>query len=364
MSNNINSNSNNNTKNTNNTNNTDNTDVPPFNYNKRKFYTLKIHPVKSKAPLVSRRIYLDNNLVNDKKTKTRIQSLGIPPAYIKNGAVVSKSAENDIQAMGINDKQQVQYIYHPNFIKRQTKKKYKDVLNLGEIIPRIENQVRGEIVSLANKQHLAKEDLFPIILFMLTKYHFRIGNMKYSTDNHSYGITTLKPEHIHLKTSPKFEIKFIGKKGVVNHIEDSNASMWKLLSKLKNGSNQFIFKLGGNEIITPLAVKDYLVDKYDTYITPKMFRTWYANYHLLDYLQEHRNDVITASNKREQKGCVNNAVEYVSRKLNNTPGISRKAYVSNKIFNVILNNPRAFIKQIPDRNIHQYLAKIMKKNVV
>lgn len=337
---------------------------PPFKFNKRKFYTLKIHPLQSKAPLITKKIYLDNNLVSDKETKNRIQSLGIPPAYIKNGAVVSKSAENDIQAMGINDKKQVQYIYHQNFIKRQTKKKYRDVLNLGEIIPRIENQVRGEIINIAGKQHLSREDLMPIILHMLTKYHFRIGNMKYSDTNNSYGITTLKPEHIHLKAAPKFEIKFIGKKGVSNHIEDSNPSMWKILSKLKNRGGDFIFKLGSNDIISPSSVKQYLVDKYNTYITPKMFRTWYANYHLLDYLQKHRNNVLTASNKKEQKVCVNNAVEYVSRKLNNTPGISRKAYVSNKIFNIILNNPKTFIKQIPNTNIHQYLAKIMKKNIM
>ena len=337
----------------------------PFNYNKRKFYTLKIHPVKSKQPIISRKVYLDNNLVNDKKTKKRIQEIGIPPAYIKNGAVVAKSAENDIQAMGMNDKKQVQYMYHPNFVKRQTAKKYRDVLNLGEIIPRIENQVRGEIVNLATKSHFTKEDLFPIILYMLTKYHFRIGNLKYSEANNSYGITTLKPKHIKLHASPRFEIRFIGKKGIENKVEDTNASMWRVLSKLTRGakSSDWLFDSGAEGgHITPAMVKQYLVDKYDTYITPKMFRTWYANYHLLDYLNQHRNDVIKAANQREQKQCVNEAVRYVSSKLNNTPGISRKAYVSNKIFNVILNNPRAFIRKIPGRSdIHAYLARIMRK---
>jgi DNA topoisomerase IB len=163
--------------------------------------------------------------------------------------------------------------------------------------------------------------------------------------------------------APRFEIRFVGKKGVVNHVKDDNPSMCRLLQKLNRGvgPSGFIFDLGGEGLITPGMVKQYLVDKYDTYITPKMFRTWYANYHLLDYLQRHRNDVLKAANQREQKHCVNEAVRYVSTKLNNTPGISRKAYVSNKIFNVILNNPRAFIRQIPRNDIHQYLAKMMKK---
>lgn len=335
---------------------------PPFNYNKRKFNTLKIHPPYSKLPIYSRKIYLNNNLIFDKATKKRIQSLGIPPAYVKKISVVAKSPDNDIQFMGVNDKHQVQYIYHPNHTKRQTREKYINVQNLGRIIPRIETDVTTQIQNISKKQNIARDDLFSIILYMLIKYHFRIGNIKYSNMNKSYGITTLKPNHIHLKSYPQFEIKFIGKKGIENKITDNNSSMWRILSKLsKNNINNFIFQLNGNDLISPKMMKEYLVNKYKTYITPKMFRTWYANYHLLDYLQKHKSNVFKAENKREQKQCVNDAVQYVSIKLNNTPGISRKAYVNNKMFNIILNNPKSFIKQIPRNDIHQYLMKIMKK---
>jgi DNA topoisomerase IB len=95
-----------------------------------------------------------------------------------------------------------------------------------------------------------------------------------------------------------------------------------------------------------------------------MFRTWYANYHLLNYLRQHQQHFISnsAKDKRAQQQCLNDAVTYVSEKLNNSHAISRKAYVSNGVFNVILNNPRKFVRELPAQTeLHQYLAKIMKE---
>ena len=61
---------------------------------------------------------------------------------------------------------------------------------------------------------------------MLSIYNFRIGNEKYVNDNNSYGITTLKKEHIkfypNTKNVSKLTIEFIGKKGILNTYTDNN----------------------------------------------------------------------------------------------------------------------------------------------
>jgi DNA topoisomerase-1 len=57
---------------------------------------------------------------------------------------------------------------------------------------------------------------------MLRMYHFRIGNECYANDNNSYGITTLKKEHILFTNNNKFKIEFIGKKGILNSYTDNN----------------------------------------------------------------------------------------------------------------------------------------------
>ena len=55
------------------------------------------------------------------------------------------------------------------------------------------------------------DDYIPIIVYMLRTYHFRIGNERYANDNNSYGITTLRTEHIKwdVKKPNKFTIEFI-----------------------------------------------------------------------------------------------------------------------------------------------------------
>ena len=93
-----------------------------------------------------------------------------------------------------------------------------------------------------------------------------------------------------------------------------------------------------------------------------MFHTWYANYHLLDFLQNHIDEFNDKENsQKDLKQIVHNAIKHVSKKLNNTPSISKKAYVDNKLFQVIIGNPRNFVNKIPESNINQYLLGLIKK---
>ena len=60
-----------------------------------------------------------------------------------------------------------------------------------------------------------------------------------------------------------------------------------------------------------------------------MFRTWYANYHLLSYLKninKNRPDLIGRQmTKKQINTLIKNSSKYVSDKLNNTPTISKKS---------------------------------------
>ena len=67
------------------------------------------------------------------------------------------------------------------------------------------------------------------------------------------------------------------------------------------------------------------------------------------------------NNKKTLKEIVHQAIKHVSKKLNNTPSISKKAYVDNKLFQVIINNPKNFVNKIPEDNLHKYLLLLIKK---
>lgn len=334
--------------------------------------TMKVIKNQKLKKIPKYKYYLNQQLVEEPILLNRLHGIYIPPAYTD--VIISKSPNYKIQAIGIDTKGRKQYIYHPKFIKRQLSKKYNNIVSLGDKIIKMEREIKNKIQEIANRGTLldTPNDLYPIIVSMLLKYHFRIGSQKYENDNNSYGITTLCTNHIKMLSGNKFCIQFTGKKGVENRIEDNDISMMKVLKILmrESADNNHLFcylRDGKQSMITSEQIKNYLKNTYGSYITPKMFRTWYANYHLLSYLKninKNRPDLIGRRMTKKQIGTlVKNSSKYVSDKLNNTPSISKKSYINPAILNKVLVNPSRFIDTIPNdkKNIHIYLQELMSK---
>ena len=361
------------------------------NYNKRQFWSYKrLNELKkskkekaSKASKKTKKVFhvINNKVVTDVNILKRLDSIYIPPAY--KDLVVAKSESNKIQVIGTDNRGRRQYIYNPKYTKKRNSRKYNDVMDLGKSIIKIEND-NNTMLNELNKKIYSKwqlpDDYIPIIIYMLRTYNFRIGNECYSNDNNSYGITTLKKEHIHFLDKNKsgsksiFKIEFVGKKGIINTYTDNNKLISNLLQILiKNSSSDgYIFKYGNEkdndtekQLITPEQIHNFFKDKYNAYITPKMFRTWYGNFHMLNYLNKifKENKLKPKMLKSEIKELINNCSKHVSDKLNNTPTVSRKSYIDDKILNLVIKNPYKFASSIPNNNEdqHTFLYKIILK---
>ena len=318
-------------------------------------------------------------MATDKDLVERLDSIYIVPGY--KDLVVAKSANNKIQAIGTDNKGRRQYIYNHKYTKKRNDRKYDDIFELGKHIVQIEKDNVAMLNLLKNKDFKTwklPEDYIPIIIYMLKTYHFRIGNEIYAKDNNSYGITTLKKEHITFSPKDnKFTIQFIGKKGILNKFSDDNSLMSKLLKLLiKNAdsykkSDGFIFRYYSNNnsgesvshLITPDDIQLFFKNKYKSFITPKMFRTWYGNYHMLEHLRNlfNKKELKPRMTKGEVNQIISNCTEYVSSKLNNTPNVSKKSYIDNKILDLVIKNPYRFANLIPDNGEaqHHYLHKII-----
>lgn len=363
------------------------------NYNKRQFWSYKklnektnkqyhiqqnkLHNKEQSYKTKKQFHILNDKVITDKDLIKRIESIYIPPAYKE--LVIAKSENNKIQAIGTDTRGRRQYIYNPKYTKKRNERKYDDVMELGKSIIKIEKDNECMLNTLTNKKYEdwdLPNDYIPIIIYMLKMYHFRIGNECYTKDNNSYGITTLKKEHIHFLPNNKFKIEFIGKKGIVNTYTDDNLLISKLLNKLiENASNDdFLFKYNHinqynnektHQLITPDHIHSFFQDKYNSYITPKMFRTWYGNYHMINYLKElFKEDKLKKRMlKSEVRELITNCSEHVSNKLNNTPSVSKKSYIDNKILDLVIKNPYNFSKKIPNNmeEQHKFLYKIILK---
>ena len=365
------------------------------NYNKRQFWSYKrLNELKktkkdkdTNTTKKTKKVFhiINNKVVTDKQIIERLDKLYIPPAY--KDLVVAKSESNKIQVIGTDNRGRRQYIYNPSYTKKRNTRKYDDVMDLGKSIIKIEKDNTTMLNELSKKPYtkwVLPEDYIPIIIYMLRTYNFRIGNECYANDNESYGITTLKKEHIHfLGTSKsgdasKFKIEFVGKKGILNTYTDKNLQIANLLQvlikhassdgylfKYETEKNDAKHKTGDKQLITPDQIHNFFQDKYNAYITPKMFRTWYGNFHMLNYLNKiFKEDKLKPRMlKTEIRDLVKSCSEHVSDKLNNTPTISKKSYIDNKILDLVIKNPYKFASSIPNtmEEQHTFLYKIIMK---
>jgi len=385
------------------------TTIGDANYNKRQFWPYqrlkgkgsrssrssknnKLLDKKQSSSQSKKKIFhlVNNHIATDKELVKRLDSIYIPPAY--KDIIVAKSANNKIQAIGTDTRGRRQYVYNPKYTQKRNDRKYDFILDLGKKIIQIEKDNDTMLNTLSSKSiesWTLPDDYIPIIIYMLRTYHFRIGNEKYANDNNSYGITTLKKEHIHFFSDgkenhmgknynnhnnhiTKITIEFIGKKGILNTFTDKNPSskIIKIFKTLiKNGSSDgYLFKYNHNgvkQFITTEHINSFFKTKYDAEITPKMFRTWYGNFHMLSHLRKlfNQDKLKPKMTKAEKNLIIKECSEHVSSKLNNTPTVSKQSYIDNKILNLVVRNPYRLARKIPDTvdGQHKFLYQIIQK---
>jgi DNA topoisomerase-1 len=295
----------------------------------------------------------NNNEIKNTKTIDRINKFRIPPGY-KN-VKISSDPNSKIQAIGVDDKNRKQYIYHPEFVKTNEKNKYNNIIKLGDNVPKIMRKMKSIINKNVNKKINVNEfnkdtkDVFvAIIIFLLSNCNFRIGNIKYVKLYDSYGATTLKKKHIKIKNNFTY-IEFIGKKGVLNTAIISDKKITSIIKELirTRESNDFIFSFKNNQ--NPISndiISDFL-KSYNDEITPKMFRTWYANNYLLEKLmidvKKLNPDLIKLCEIGKNPKYIKNCCEYVAERLHNSANISKKSYLDTEIMTELVEKPCEFI---------------------
>ena len=164
---------------------------------------------------------------------------------------------------------------------------------------------------------MSKDLQTAVIIHLIDKCNFRIGNEKYKDLYNSYGVTTLNSNHI-CETPNNVKISFIGKKGVENSAVVSRF-ISQILRHLKrvNENREYLFcYTDSNNLvcrITERQINRYL-KKYDHGITVKMFRTWAANNMLLRELLK----MEMPKTQRQTRKNIQNAIKKSARLMHHT----------------------------------------------
>ncbi len=262
----------------------------------------------------------DGHPVRDAETLTRIRSLVIPPAWTQ--VWICPLASGHIQVTARDARGRKQYRYHAKWRQVRDENKYEKLAAFGRALPWIRRKVHRDL-SLPG---LPREKVLAAVVRLLESTFMRIGNEKYARDNGSFGLTTLRDQHVRI-SGPNIKFKFRGKSGKHHDIELSDRRLADIIRRCRDLPGYELFQYldedGQARILDSADVNDYLRAIAGEDYTAKDFRTWAGTVLATLALQEFEKFDSATQAKRN----VVRAIEAVARQLGNTASICRKCYI-------------------------------------
>ena len=236
----------------------------------------------------------------DKDRVEFLNSLAVPPAWTDVWFCANENGH--IQATGKDANGRLQYRYHPKWIDYKSKLKYANIDEFAAELDSLRDLVKEDL----SKKEMSKNKVAALVVWLIDRYHIRVGSDQYAQENESYGLTTLKESHISYKRGEKAIVEGMRVlKGSNKPLPKINAMMkftgksgkdWKIyirhpeISKLIEDSakiggkdkEQDLFRYvdeNGNDFdIKAEHINEYLDQKMENKYTAKDFRTWAASW--------------------------------------------------------------------------------------
>ena len=264
--------------------------------------------------------------IRDVATLGRIKSLAIPPAWTD--VWICANARGHLQATGRDARGRKQYRYHPWWSKLRDQTKYERLPAFGAALPRIRAQVKRDLASPG----LPRRKILAIVVELLETTHIRVGNEEYARDNKSYGLTTLRTQHVHVK-GETIGFHFRGKSGKTHEIDLHDRRLARLVKRCQDLPGRDLFKYvdeaGVPHPIDSSDVNEYLRLIAEEDFTAKEFRTWAGTLLAARGL----NGLTIAETAIATRANIVAMVKRVADELGNTPAVCRKSYIHPAVIN-------------------------------
>lgn len=281
-----------------------------------------------------------NETVTDFDTLARIKSLVIPPAW--RNVWICPDENGHLQVTGLDVKNRKQYRYHPLWNALRNHTKFFNLYDFGLSLP----AMRVILQQHLSKQGLPQEKVLAAVVSLMQCTCIRIGNSFYEKMNGSYGLTTLKDQHVSIQgQSMKFSFK--GKKGVYHDITLKSKKLAKIVQACKDIPGKELFQYydedGNRKSIDSGMVNSYIKEISSGSFTAKDFRTWAGSLHALTAFKQ----LGCCDTQTETKRRIVEALDMVAKQLNNTRTVCKKYYV----------HP-VLMELYSDKRLEKYFAQI------
>jgi DNA topoisomerase IB len=274
-------------------------------------------------------MYLDKDgeRITDAEVVARITALVIPPAW--RDVWISPDPFGHIQATGIDQRGRKQYLYHPRWRERRDLEKFDDMLAFARALPALRSVVDHDI-ALGD---MSREEVLACAARLLDRGFFRIGSEEYAVTNETYGLATMRKEHVTLDGEViRFDYIAKERKRRVQAIIDPEvAVIVGTLKRRRSGGEELLaYKRDGRwcDVRSP-DINAYLKAATGLDISAKDFRTWGATVLAAVGLAVTEPELLS---RTARKRAIVRAVKEVAFYLGNTPAVARTSYIDPRVF--------------------------------
>jgi DNA topoisomerase-1 len=258
--------------------------------------------------------------IREKSELARIRSLVIPPAWKR--VWICPDAAGHLQAIGFDARGRKQYRYHPSYRALRNLTKYH---SMPEIVRGIET-VRGKIDEHLALPGMPREKVLAALARLLDMTGIRIGNEQSVTENHAFGLTTLRNRHVEVD-GPTLAFRFTGKSGVKHELKIADRRLARIVRQCQELPGQRLFEYvdesGELRWVSSNDVNSYLSELSGQDLTAKDFRTWAGTVECAIALR----NTGEFSSQSEAKKNVVAAIKIAAERLGNRAATCRTYYV-------------------------------------
>ncbi len=268
----------------------------------------------------------DGALIKDDRLD-RIRGLAIPPAW--RDVWICPWPSGHVQATGVDAAGRRQYRYHDQWRARRDAEKHERVLQIAHQLP----DVREEVIAALRTRGLNRERVLATAIRLLDLGAFRIGSEQYAEENGTYGLATLRREHVRVRGERTF-FSYTAKGGIEREVELTDrptATVVRQLLERPEGTGEELLAYrvedGTWRDVTSAEINAYLKEISGAEISAKDFRTWNATVLMATRLAE----APPPTSRTARKRIVSAAYKQVSEQLGNTPAVCKASYVDPRV---------------------------------
>jgi len=268
----------------------------------------------------------DGTRIADAEVVDRIRSLAIPPAW--EDVWICSDPDGHIQATGLDVKGRRQYRYHDEWRAARDRAKHDRILGFAKRLPAL----RAEVAEDISAPGMPKERVLAAAVRLLELGFFRIGGEAYAQENDTYGLATLRKEHVRVRRDA-LEFDYDAKSGQHRTCQVVDPEVRAVITTLRRrrsaaDAELLAYKDGRDWVdIRSSDINEYIQSCIGDGFTAKDFRTWVGTVLAAARLAAQE----SADSATAQKRVVAQVVKDVAEHLGNTPAVARSAYIDPRV---------------------------------